>query len=305
MGNTWTTEDLINDIKLLGHVPTGNKTFSEEKILRIATMELQTSVMKQILSTRGGYYLDYEDITPNESGLYPIPKAAIAGALVNIEIVSGQSIVQVNQLSESDQMSTDAPSSTSYGFFMKGNFIQILPLPTMGILRIWFTKRTSDLILTSQASQINSINGSTLTVSSLPTSVLVGSSVDLCGDQPPFNVLGTKTITDITGTDVTLSSPVTDLNVGDWLALSGQTPIPQIPVEYRIILAQRVVVKIYELQGYLDKMKVASMKLQEYEKDVMNLITPRVKSNTKTIHAVQGGFLSSNASRISKFPAGA
>jgi hypothetical protein len=305
MGNTWTSADLINDILLLGHVPTGNNTFTPAKILRLATLELQTPVMKQILSTRGGYYLAYADQTVTADGLYPIPSDAIAGSLVNIELISGQTIIQCNLVDESEQMSTDSPTSTSYSVFMKGNFIQILPMPTFGTVRVWYSKRTSDLILTSAASKINAINAAVVTVSSIPSTITNGMTVDACGDQPPFNILGTRTITNITGTDITLDTAVDDLAVGDWLALEGQTPIPQIPVEYRVILAQRVVCKIYELQGYDSKMKLATMKLQEYEKDIMNLVTPRVKSQTKTINAIQGGFLSGAASRFSKFPAGA
>ena len=297
MSNTWTTQDLIDDILLLGHVPIGNNTFTEARVLRLATLELQTSVMKQILSTRGGYYLSYEDRTIETDGIYPIPSGAVAGSLENIELISGESITQCNMIAE-----TDADAS-SCGFFLKGNYIQILPTPTLGSVRLWFTKRTSDLVLTSAASQITAVNGAVISVSSIPSTISTGKTIDACGDQSPFNILGTRVISGISGTDITLASSVDDLAIGDWLALSGQTPIPQIPVEYRIILAQRVVVKVYEMQNNLEKMKAAQMKLLEYEKDVMNLITPRVKSQTKVISTIQGGFLSGSSGRFSKFQA--
>lgn len=302
--NTYTTSDLVNNILLVGHVPIGNSTFTAPTLINLANRELQTGIMKQILSTRGGYYLTYEDYEAAQDGLYVIPSDAIAGALANVELVQEPTIIPVNLIEESEQFSTNSPTSTSYGFFMRGNFVQILPTPSIGVARLWYLKRPSTLIPTSQAAQITSVNGAVLTVSSAPSTLAVGVTVDVCGDQPPFNILGTGEITDITGVDITLDGIIVDVSPGDWIALEKQTPVPQIPVEFRPLLEQRVVVKIYELQGYLDKMKAAQAKLDELEKDTMNLITPRVKSQSKIINPVNGGFLSGSSNRMTNFPAG-
>lgn len=303
MANSWTTEDLISDIELLSHIPTDQQTFTETKILRLATLELQTPIMKQILSTRGGYYLTYEDCVVNSTGLYPIPSGAVAGALANVELVQSTTIIQVNLIEESEQFSTNAPTSTGYGFFMRGNFVQILPSPPVGTPRLWYTKRTSDLILTSAAMQVVSIAGAAITVNAVPSTFSVGSSVDCCGDQPPFNIFETREITDITGVVVTLDEAVADMSIGDWIALEGQTPIPQIPVEYRLPLAQRVVCKYYETQGYFEKLGKAKEVLKEYEQNAMNMVTPRVKSQSRIINAINGGFMGNSSNRYFNYPA--
>jgi hypothetical protein len=302
--NTYTTTDLVNNILLVGHVPLANNTFTAPKLITLANRELQTPIMKQILSTRGGYYLTYEDFSIVESGLYVIPGDAIAGALENIELVQDTTIVPVNLIEESEQFSTISPTSTSYGFFMRGNYVQILPTPNLGTVRLWYNKRPSQLIPTTLAAQITSVADVILTVASVPSNLTVGGSIDVCGDQSPFNVLGSQTIVDITGTNITLDAPVDLASVGDWICLNKQTCIPQIPVEFRTLLEQRVVVKIYELQGYLDKMGAAQKKLEELERDTFNLITPRVKSQTKIINPINGGFLSGNSNRMTNFPAG-
>jgi hypothetical protein len=304
MANSYTTADLVNNIKLIGHVPTGNNTFTESNLITLADRELQTPIMKQILSTRGGYYLTYQDYDAASDGLFMIPGDAIAGALANVELVQDPTIIPVNLIEESEQFSTNSPTSTSYGFFMRGNYVQILPTPPIGVCRLWYFKRPSKLIATSQACQVTAVNGAVISVASIPTTIVVGNSVDVLGDQPPFNILGERTITDITGTDITLDEEVTTVAIGDWIALHDQTCVPQIPVEFRTLLEQRVVVKIYELQGYLDKMKAAEMKLEELEKATFNLITPRVKSQTKIISPVNGGFLAGNSNRMNNFPAG-
>jgi hypothetical protein len=303
MANSYTTTDLVTNIKLIGHVPTGNSTFTTSDLITLSDREIQTPIIKQILSTRGGYYLTYTDYSITSDGLYSIPADCIAGVLANVELVQNTTIIPVNIIEESEQFCTISPTSTSYGCFMKGNYVQILPLPNLGVARLWYFKRPSKLIPTSQAAQVTAVNGAVLTVSSVPSNITNGASVDVLGDQPPFHILGEKTITSIVGTDITLDSSVTGVAVGDWIALSNQTPVPQIPVEFRPLLEQRVVSKIYELQGYLEKMKASDEKLKELENDTFSLISPRIKSQTKIINPVNGGFLAGNVNRMTNFPA--
>lgn len=303
MANTYTTDDLVDNILLISHMPLGNQTFTTPEVLTLANRELQTPIMKQILSTRGGYYMTYTDYEAAQDGLYDIPSACVAGALLNVELVQNTSIIPVNIIEESEQFSTISPTSTTYGFFMRGNQVQILPTPSIGYARLWYSRRPSVLVSTTVCAQVTAINGAVLSVSSVPSNLVVGSLVDVCGDQPPFNILGSSDITDITGTDVTLSDPITDVAVGDWICLENQTCVPQIPVEFRPLLEQRTVVKMYELQGYLDKMQVAKASLQELEAATFNLITPRVKSQTKVIVAINGGVLAGNPNKMTNFPA--
>lgn len=305
--NTYTTSNLVEDILLLSHFPTGQNTFTPARLLRLATLEMQTPVMKVIMSTRGGYYLtyyDYDDADMRQSGLFPIPPGCVAGALSIVQLIQDTSIIPVNPIEASEQFSTNSPTSTSYGYYPIGNYIQILPKPTVGNTRLWYIKRTSDLVLTSAAAQVTAIAGAVISVSSLPDTMLVGTSIDACGDQPPFNILGTREISAISGTDVTLDAEVEDLAVGDWLALEGQTPIPQLPVEIRLLLAWRVVELAWEIQGYADKASKAKARREEYTKDTFGLISPRVASDTKVISPINGGFLSGNANKITNFPAG-
>lgn len=305
--NTYTTDDLINDILLLAHFPTGNNTFTPTKILRLSTLELQTPVMKQIMSSRGGYYLtykDYFDPTEIQLGLFPIPPDCVAGALNLVQLVQNTTVIPVGPIEISEQFSTNSPTSTSYGYYLVGNFIQILPTPVVGAIRIWYIKRTSDLILTSAGAQVTAIADNVISCSSVPSTLTVGETVDACGDQPPFNILATQTITNISGTDITLDTAIPDLSIGDWLALEGQTPIPQIPVEFRILLAWRVVELAWELQGYMDKAAAARKRREDYIQDTFGLITTRVSGDTKIISPVNGGFLSGNANRLINFQVG-
>ena len=117
----------------------------------------------------------------------------------------------------------------------------------------------------------------------------MGDIVDLQQSQPQFDVLGPCEITAINGLDITLDGDVTLLDVGDYLCPEDQSCIPQIPVEFQQLLAQRVVCKIYELQGYLDKLKAAKEIQKEMEDALTALITPRMQSSPKVINPSWGG----------------
>ena len=300
--NSYTTTDLVNNVKLVSHFPVGDSTFTTANVITLADRELQTPIMAQILSTRGGYYSTYADYSVASDGLYLIPPDCVAGALENVEMVQAPTIIPVNLIEESEQFSTESPTSTSYGYFMRGNYVQILPIPNLGTIRLWYSKRPSKLVPVSSCAQITAVNSTVISVSSVPSTLSVGKSIDAVGDQPPFNILGTRTISLVSGTDITLSSAVTDLAIGDWLCLEKQTCVPAVPVEFRPLLEQRIACQMYESQGYLEKLTKAEKKLKELEEATFKLITPRVKSQTKVIMPVNGGFLSGSTRRFTNFP---
>jgi hypothetical protein len=301
--NAYTVNELVNNVLLIGHVPLGNSTFTAPTLITLADREIQLPIMKQILSSRGGYYLTYVDMVSNATGLYVIPSDCIGGALANIELIVGPTIIPVNEIEESEQFSTTSPSSSSYGYYMIGNYVQILPVPSNGNPRFWYFKRPSTLVPATSCCQISGIAGTAITVMSVPTNIVNGALVDLIGDQPPFNVLSTQTILGIVGTTITLDAAPLTLSNGNWIALSQQTPVPQIPVEFRPLLEQRVVSKIYELQGYKDKWQASQQILKDLEAATLSLITPRVKNNAKIIMPINGGFLSGRRG-TRNFPAG-
>ena len=298
--NDYSMDTLISNITLTGHVPTGNVTFTPENLATLADREMSTPILKQILSSRGGYYMTNVTLPASQTGLYPIPSDCIAGSLYNVELIQNVTVIQVQPIEISEQYSTNTPNATTYGYYMVGNNVQILPTPPVGNTRLWYYKRPSQLVLNSDCCYINSVDitGTILTVNSIPQNIFNNSYVDIVGDQPPFNVIGTQTIINIAGMVITLdAAPVVPIQVGNYVALNQQTCIPPIPVEFRILLEQRTICSIYEIQKNKDGLAIAQKKLKELEEDTLGLITNRVKSKAAVINVSNGGFLSSRNSR--------
>lgn len=287
--NTYSTSDLVNLIKLVGHVPQSNSTFTPAGILSLSDLELRTAIAKQLKEANEGYFQDYVEYDQNESGEYAIPSGAIASAVHSVQIRNGQAVWPVSRQEVSEMTTTAFPSVGNYSFFIRANTIFVLPVEFGGVLRVTYERRPSKLVTVSSCAKVTAIAGQVVTVSSVPSGWVNGDVVDLQQAQPQFDLLSTCDITDITGVDITLDGDLSTLAVDDFLCLEGQTCVPQIPVEFQQLLAQRVVCKIYELQGYLEKLKAAKVVLQEMEDALTAIITPRTQSSPKVINPSWGG----------------
>lgn len=287
--NSYTTSDLVSLVKLLGHVPQGNLTFTPANILTLADLELRTSIAKQLKEADEGYFQTVLEYPQDDSGEYQMPSGAIASSAYSVQVRNGQALWPVSRQEVAEMTTTTFPSTGNWTYFIRSNTLVMLPAQFSGVLRITYERRPSKLVPTTSCGQVTAINGQVVTVGSVPTGWVVGDTIDLQASRPQFDILGSCDITDITGTDITLDGDVGDLAVGDYLCLEDQTCIPQVPVEFQQLLAQRVVVKIYELQGYLDKMKAAQAKLEEMEAALTALITPRMQAAPKVINPSWGG----------------
>ncbi len=287
--NTYTTDDLVDLIKLLGHVPQGNSTFTPANLMTLADFELQTAISKQLKATNAGFFQTVVEYDQSDTGLYPVPSNAIASTAYVVQIRNGQAIWPVSVQAVEEMTTTTYPSVGNYACFIRANTFHMLPVQFGGVFSVTYDRRRSKLVATTACALISAINGQVVTVTSVPSAWVNGDSVDLQQSSPQFDYLGTREVTNITGTDITLDGDLTDLSVGDYLCLEGQSCVPQIPVEFQQLLAQRVVCKIYELQGYIEKLKAAKAILKEMEDALTAMVTPRTQAAPTVINPSWGG----------------
>lgn len=290
--NRYTTTEFLASVRRKGHIPPSQTAFLDTDLLALANDELEVGLLPQIVSTRENYYRTFQDLQINSANIYDIPSRAIAGALANVQIVNGTQVYQVERSEENEQFSTVTSPSGYWAFKIVGNQVYILPVITMGVVRLHFLQVPNLLVPVSAAAQVTAVDqaGGILSFSTLPTTFLSNSSFDCIADQPHFNWRFTDLVpTGLTSTTVTFAALPVDaygnqlIQVGDWLALAGQSPVPQVPREFSALLVQRTVVKYYEAQNYKDKAALAEKKLEEMEKKLFNLINPRVSGSPKRI----------------------
>jgi hypothetical protein len=283
-----TDNELVPQVQRLAHIPLANVTFQPADICAFGDAECRTALLSQILSVRESYYLTYSDIAANASGVYAIPYRAVGGRVHDLQMVIGNSVYQLARIEPKDQSDTLNPPTNTYAFYFRGNNIVTLPILPDGVLRVWYYVRPSNLVAQATCAQVTDFDlvANTVTVAAVPSGYSTGVVIDFTQDQPPFGLLSFDVaLTNVVGSIFSVGSGLvpSTIAIGDWICLAGTTPVPQLPLEFYPLLAQRVSVKILESQGYLTKMAAAQKKLMEMEKDVMSIINPRDEGNPKKI----------------------
>lgn len=286
---SYTTTELISKIKTGGMIPTSQGTFNNARFLEVINRELQTAIVPSIKKVREEYFVNFTDVTIIASQKkYNIPTRAIGSSLRDVTIVSASG-EELRSLPLLDPDQLTAPlnsfiSSGREGFFLESNKVVLTALPNTGeLLRLKFFQRPNQLVETTSCSQITSIDNATDVTISGTTSLTTGDIVDVIQDQPHFNSLSIDEAITVSGSIITFSAVPTDTKVGDWICLAGDSPVPQIPVEYHDVLVQSAIVKILEALGDFKGMQAAEAKLQQIQNDALTLITPRVDGEPKKI----------------------
>lgn len=280
---SYTTADLISAIKAIGSIPTNQNLFQTADFLRFANHELQINLVPMVMSTREEYFVadkDY-DVTSDQAS-YAIPPRAIAQRLRDVQLIdSSDNVSSLAQLNPSEVSSL---SNGDAGFYLKAGNVVISPTPsaTVDTLRLVHFRRPNALVETSDCGQITDITGLQVTVDAAPSTFAIDVEIDFIKDNPGFECVEIdQPIASLAGNVLTFTTVPTDLAVGDWVALAGESPIPQIPAELHPILAQMVAIRCMAAQGKTTK--DAKETLDEMKHAALTILSPRVEGENKKI----------------------
>lgn len=285
---TFTTTGLVAGIKRTSHVPQGNNTFTFDDFLDIADIEMRTLVAPKIASCRENYWLTTVEI-PIDNALneYQIPHLALGGAIVDIKIRVGTTLIHLARLEVGDLYSEQYSSLPAYGYYIQDGKVKLNPTNLNGTVVMWYYRMPAQLVPVEECAQVTAIAGNVVTVASVPSTFVGGGELDIVSQQPGFYVLlKDSEPVSIVGSDIEFAVLPLDVKVGDWICLSGQSCVVQCPLEWVGVLEQACAVKIYEIQGYLGKQQTAEKTLEKMTAAALGLVSPRTIENSKII---QGG----------------
>jgi hypothetical protein len=72
-----------------------------------------------------------------------------------------------------------------------------------------------------------------------------------------------------------------ELEIGDYVCLSDQSPVPQIPVEWFAYLAHYTAAAVLESLGDMDGAKKIEARLPKLRSNALSLISPRAQNKSK------------------------
>lgn len=277
-----TTLDLIDNIKIRGSFPTANDLFSSSDYLQILNDEMMNQVTPLITKLNAEFFLAYQDTTiVVGTNTYRMPKRAVGSLLRDVQIIDSSGNVQsLPRLFEEDKYSL---SQGQLGYYIKSNQIILSPTPQQSnqTLRQSYFRRPSKFVLPSACAEIVSIDfdNKTVEVASLPSTFNSSADLDFVQGSSPYDLLDMNVrFAGAAGNTLDFTSLPSDLAVGDYVCLAGESCVPNIPEEVIPFLVQAALCIC--LSSKKDKsVELELQKLQQTKQSLVDMLSPRVKSN--------------------------
>ncbi len=291
---TWTTTDLLTSIKARAMFPDASSgSLGTATLLNYATEELLITLVPMIIGVRQNYYETYTDTTiTNGLTKIAVPTRAIGGALASVQYIRNTEVRQMLPIDPSTVTTTQL-SSYPTNYYFQNNDIVPYPLPAsaQGVIRQRYFQRPSRLEQTANCAQITAVDATTVTCSAIPTSWAIGNAVDFVPGTvekaTPYGLA--SAITNISSTVITFTATPVDsagaslVTVGDWVALAGYTPIPEVPFEFQSILAQASACRGLEAIKDIAGLQNALQTLEKNQSAATKLMTPRDQQGPRKV----------------------
>lgn len=316
MARVLTGDSMINSVRKRTMCPDDTATFTDSDILDIVDEELNVQVIDKLLTLHGENLTIVEDVPKNSDGAYDIPYRAVGNKLRDLSLVSGTSVYELAQISIGelpDYMDGDSTLNYLDKFYVQNNKIHLVD-PNRGYetLRIRYYLRPSFLTKVDQAGVISAVvyddvaSTVTITMSSVGKNFTDNVKYDIIGHKSPnkiktFDKEAISLTTGTTGTIVFSSDGINGIEVGDYVAIAEETPVPNIPTEMHPLLAQAAAVNILESLGDTEALANADRRMTKMVTAVQSLIDDRVELAPKKIKPRHGTLASSRRGNRGKY----
>lgn len=295
MSSPYTTDSLVPMLRLLPLMPSVQALFSDADLVNVMDFEMSSKIIPIIDNQAEEYFIVPADLTYNQSiRIYSIPVRATADKLRSVSFVdSNDNEIRIPRLRPEDIMSNVnstglAINPALWGFYVQNDKIVLYLGSISGssqsfkFLRLRYVRMPNTLVQEAACGQITVITGNVVTVGNLPVTFTTGVTYDIISSSPQMFVSqgDDLTITTILGSNITFTALPSTVQVGDWVCLAMQSPIPQIPFKPGFqFLLQLAAAKCLEIHGDTQGFNIAMSQAADMKQFFISVITPRVDGN--------------------------
>ncbi len=283
MSNEYAAETfLIQAMQDMGVIPSAESGLTA-RLLGFMNREQRVYLTRLMLSVREAYRVATVDVTLTAATSYRIPSRAVGAKLKLVQYVDGNGASRpLNPVGDA-QVYEDQIAGGPGEFSLRDNSIVFVTAPSTGTMRLHYFRRLSKLVTADSAMEVTAINTGAKTVTGVIgtgpalTNFTSTATYDLIQGRPHFDVLGADLAATISGSTLTFAAALpSDLVVGDFVSLAGESPICQAPLELQDVLAQRALVSYLESQGD-PKAAAAGKTLERMRDDALAILSPRIE----------------------------
>lgn len=295
MSSPYTTDALIPTLRLLPLMPSVQALFSDSDLVIIMDFEMSSKILPLIDNQAEEYFVAKADI-PYVLGTttYGLPMRATADKLRAVTFVdSNNNEIRIPRLRPEDIMSNVnatglAINPALWGFYLENDKIVLYLGSVSGssssykTLRLRYIRMPNTLVLETACGQITAIVGNVVTVGNVPATFTTSVTYDIISNSPQMFISqgDDLTVTTIVGSNITFTALPSTVQVGDWVCLAMQSPIPQIPFKPGFqFLLQLSAAKCLEIHGDTQGFNVAMSQAADMKTFFISVVTPRVDGN--------------------------
>lgn len=296
MSIDYSVNSLLTSVKQRAMNAENQNLLSDSDIVRIASEELQGTILPFIQSVKNEYYVTNQDQTfTNNVSRYNIPQRAVGTKLRDVCLVDNQgNEVLLNYINPEDLKSSFAYAPYQFGFYPTDYSINIVLGNNLGggnysYVRMIYFRRPNTLCTTGSAGnagQVVSFNtvAKTITLNFAPTTWTTSTTFDIINSMPPFQSrVDDAAISQIAGFVLTFVNDLpSGLAVGDWVSEANFSPIPQMPVECHRLLECLTAARVLQYTGD-PAFQVMQAMAEGMKKDLNQVLSPRVDGSPRKI----------------------
>ena len=277
---------LISSLKRRGLIPTSDEAFNEADFLALIDEETRTYILPFLKRTREDFLVTTASTTVRSGySRYLLPARCAAEALKYVSL--GPDFHPLRRAANEDGHLGGG------GFYVEDDAVVLADTPTQDgeTLRFTYYYRPNMVVAEAATARVTGFDTVTreVEVNDIPTvndvaTFTLTESYDFVKGSPGFRCHDINlTATDITGTTITFADELpVGLAVGDFVCLSGETPIPQIPAELHPLLAQRVTYVLSNALGPT-KGRAALEQLLQMEGQLASLFANRADASPRYV----------------------
>jgi hypothetical protein len=293
-----TADRLLAGIKRRIVIPTSQALLTDEDILALADDIISSRIVPLVESVNQEFFVYKEDVPLVASQTeYSIPYRAIGRALRELKMQDSNDNVRNIALISLEDAQVYQSSSLTCGFYFLSDKIRLVPNVPSNIspdqsLQMYYRLAPSNLVTSSNAMQVASVNGDDVIVASVPSIYTTGVDIDFIQGRSGNTIYAMdKTIQNISGTTITFSSGVvpSDLRSGDYLSLVQTSPVVNfVPNELYSLIESSTAYRVCNVIGDFDGAARLQDDVSKEETNAKMIIEPRIDGEPTIIINRQG-----------------
>lgn len=290
-----TCDTFLANVKRRMSVPSNQALLADTDILAFADTKIKSHLVPVLVSARQDYFV-YVINQPLTNGIdtYSIPYRSLARGLREIKIRDNSNNIRNLNLIELEDAHLTVLNERPYGFYFKGDKIVLVPVPNNSdsSLDMWVDLPPGQCVSVSSCAIVQSVSAGVVTVSMIPSGMTNGILIDFIQGQSGNTILNMdKAIQNVSGNQITFNT--TDipqdalgnviLSAGDYITISNQSPVIQLPNECIPYLESLVCIEALTAVGDFDGANAMRQDASEELTNLKQILEPRDQGERKHI----------------------